>query len=176
MNTIIAGILINTEAAIKGPHLTPHSSMKNARATEIVLRFSPLVKTKTKRNSFHAVIKVYIPTAAIPGRITGIITLVIIPIGEHPSIVAASSISIGTLIGSNITNPMFALGLGAMISSYQVPRPIIVYDLPVKIISGILLIWFLWRNRMFTKKEAATMIAIYFAYILVRLKYFATDV
>lgn len=88
----------------------------------------------------------------------------------------ASSISIGTLIGSNITNPMFALGLGAMISSYQVPRPIIVYDLPVKIISGIILIWFLWSNRMFTKKEAITMIGIYFVYIFVRLRYFAVDV
>ena len=88
----------------------------------------------------------------------------------------ASSISIGTLIGSNITNPMFALGLGAMISSYQVPRPIIVFDLPVKIASGIILMWFLWRNRMFTKKEAMTMIGIYFVYILVRLKYFAVDI
>lgn len=88
----------------------------------------------------------------------------------------ASSISIGTLIGSNITNPMFALGLGAMISSYQVPRPVLVYDIPVKIATAILLMWFLWRNSMFTRKEAATMITIYFVYILVRLKYFAVDV
>ena len=88
----------------------------------------------------------------------------------------ASSISIGTLIGSNITNPMFALGLGAMISSYQVPKPIIVYDLPVKIVSSIILMWFLWRNRMFTRKEAMTMISIYFVFILVRLRYFAVDV
>jgi len=87
----------------------------------------------------------------------------------------ASSISIGTLIGSNITNPMLALGLGAMISSYQVPRPIIVFDIPVKIATAILLMWFLWRNRMFTKKEAMTMIGIYFVYIFVRLKYFAVD-
>ena len=88
----------------------------------------------------------------------------------------ASSISLGTLIGSNITNPMFALGLGAMISSYQVPRSVIVYDIPVKIASGIILMWFLWRNRMFTKKEAMTMIGIYFVYILVRIKYFAVDI
>lgn len=88
----------------------------------------------------------------------------------------ASSISIGTLIGSNITNPMFALGLGAMISSYQVPRPVIVYDIPVKIATAILLMWFLWRNSMFTRKEAVTMITIYFVYVLVRLKYFAVDV
>ncbi|MDP6138514.1 MAG: sodium:calcium antiporter [Candidatus Woesearchaeota archaeon] len=87
----------------------------------------------------------------------------------------ASSISIGTLIGSNITNPMLALGLGAMISSYHVPRPVIVFDIPVKIASGIILIWFLWKNRMFTRKEAMTMITIYFVYILVRLRYFPVD-
>lgn len=87
----------------------------------------------------------------------------------------ASSISIGILIGSNITNPMFALGLGAMISSYQVPRPIIAYDLPVMIISGIIVVGLLWTNRAFSKKEAFIMMAIYFVYILARLKYFSVD-
>jgi|TARA_Y100000310_G_scaffold345671_1_gene468040 cation:H+ antiporter len=88
----------------------------------------------------------------------------------------ASSISLGTLIGSNITNPMFALGLGAMISSYQVPRPVIVYDIPVKIVSGLILMWFLWTNKIFTKKEAMTMITIYLVYVLVRLRYFPVDI
>ncbi|MBN4049098.1 hypothetical protein JYT91_00605 [archaeon AH-315-M20] len=88
----------------------------------------------------------------------------------------ASSISIGTLVGSNITNPMFALGLGAMISSYQVPRPIIVFDLPVKIITAIIIMIFLWKGAKLTKKEASIMIAMYFVYILLRIKYFAVDV
>jgi len=88
----------------------------------------------------------------------------------------ATSISIGTLIGSNITNPMFALGLGAMISTYQVPRPIIVFDLPVKIITAIIIMVFLWRKRMLTQREATMMIAMYVVYILVRIKYFAVDV
>ncbi len=87
----------------------------------------------------------------------------------------ASSISVGTLIGSNITNPMFALGLGAMISSYQVPRPIIVFDLPVKIVTAIILMWFLWKSRMLTKKAALSMIAMYFVYILIRMRYFPVD-
>ncbi|HJN56607.1 MAG: sodium:calcium antiporter [Candidatus Woesearchaeota archaeon] len=87
----------------------------------------------------------------------------------------ASSISIGTLVGSNITNPMFALGLGAMISSYEVPRPIIVFDLPVKIITAIIIMWFLWKNKMLTKKTAIAMITMYVAYILVRMRYFPVD-
>ena len=88
----------------------------------------------------------------------------------------APSISTGTLIGSNITNPAFATGLGAMISSLQVPRPVIVYDIPVKLITSIIIIFFLRRKHMFTKNEAMVMIAIYFVYIFVRLRYFAVDV
>ena len=87
----------------------------------------------------------------------------------------APSISVGTLIGSNITNPAFAIGLGAMMSSLQVPRPVLVYDIPVKLITSIIIVFFLWRNRMFTKNEAMAMIAIYFAYIFVRLRYFPVD-
>jgi len=88
----------------------------------------------------------------------------------------ASSISLGTLIGSNITNPMLALGLGAMISTYQVPKPIIVYDLPVNIITAIIIMWFLWRSRMLTRKFSWIMISMYIVYVLVRLKYFAVDI
>lgn len=88
----------------------------------------------------------------------------------------ASSISLGTLIGSNITNPMLALGLGAMISTYQVPRSIIVYDLPVNIITAIILMWFLWRSRMLTRKASIIMISMYIVYVLARLKYFPVDV
>tara|TARA_B100001964_G_C13937449_1_gene467389 strand:- start:321 stop:665 length:345 start_codon:yes stop_codon:yes gene_type:complete len=88
----------------------------------------------------------------------------------------ASSISLGTLIGSNITNPMLALGLGAMISTYEVPKPIIVYDLPVNIITAIIIMLFLWKNRMLTRNASLIMISMYVAYVLVRLKYFAIDV
>lgn len=88
----------------------------------------------------------------------------------------ASSLSIGTLIGSNITNPMLVLGLGAMISSYQVPRPVIVFDVPIQILTAIIALFFLWRKRMLTRNEAISLIAIYFIYILVRLKYFPVDI
>ena len=88
----------------------------------------------------------------------------------------ASSISIGTLIGSNITNPMFALGLGAMISTYQVPRPIIIFDLPVKILTAIIIMAFLWTSSKLSKREASILIGMYIVYILVRIKYFAADI
>ncbi|MBL7055615.1 sodium:calcium antiporter [Candidatus Woesearchaeota archaeon] len=87
----------------------------------------------------------------------------------------ATSISIGTLIGSNITNPMFALGLGAMISTYEVPKPIIVFDLPVKIITAIIIMGFFWTSQRLSKKESLILISMYLIYILARIKFFAVD-
>ncbi|MBI2651248.1 sodium:calcium antiporter [Candidatus Woesearchaeota archaeon] len=87
----------------------------------------------------------------------------------------SSSISIGTLIGSNITNPMFALGLGAMISSYHVPKPVIIYDVPVKIATAVLVMWMLWKNEELTKKNSAVMVGTYLIYAVIRLKYFSLD-
>ena len=88
----------------------------------------------------------------------------------------ATSISIGTLVGSNITNPMFALGLGAMISSYAVPEPVIVYDLPVKIGTAIVIMVLLWKQGRLTRRESLLMMGMYLAYVLIRMKYFAVDV
>jgi len=56
---MIAGILIIIDAAIRDPHLTPNSSMKNASPTEIVLSGNPFVIVRAKRNSFQAVINTY---------------------------------------------------------------------------------------------------------------------
>lgn len=45
-------------------------------------------------------------------------------------------LSLGTLVGSNITNPTLAVGVGAVISTYNVPQVVIVFDLPVKIVTA----------------------------------------
>jgi len=51
----------------------------------------------------------------------------------------SEGISLGTLIGSNITNPLVAMGGGALISTYWVPRPLIYWDLPMETITAALL-------------------------------------
>ncbi len=84
-------------------------------------------------------------------------------------------ISAGVLIGSNITNPMFALGLGALISTYTVPNVVIWYDLPVKIVTALLILWFLWKGKL-AKRNAAILLILYFAYLIVRNIYFPTDI
>ena len=84
-------------------------------------------------------------------------------------------ISAGILIGSSITNPLLALGFGALISSFAVPNVIILYDLPVKIATALLIYFFLLRKQNLSKKEALILMAIFLIYIIVRKIYFPVD-
>lgn len=84
-------------------------------------------------------------------------------------------ISAGILIGSNITNPLFGAGLGALISGYTVPAVIMVYDLPVKIATGVLLFVFLWRHGNLGRRDALILLALYIGYALLRAVFFPVD-
>ncbi len=85
------------------------------------------------------------------------------------------AISAGILIGSNVTNPMFALGLGALISTYTVPQVVILLDLPFKIFTALLILYFLWKHEILKKKNAIALICIYLTYIYVRNLWFPVD-
>ena len=88
----------------------------------------------------------------------------------------AKGISLGTLIGSNITNPLVAIGGGALISTYYVPKPLIYWDLPMETITAaLLLVWLLFHKRHLGKGGAIYLIALYFVYALVRIFIFGTD-
>lgn len=84
-------------------------------------------------------------------------------------------VSAGILIGSNITNPLFGAGLGALISGYTVPAVIVVYDLPVKLATGALLYAFLWRRADLSRAEAFALIGLYLAYVVLRGLWFPAD-
>ncbi|MCK5640540.1 MAG: sodium:calcium antiporter [Gammaproteobacteria bacterium] len=84
-------------------------------------------------------------------------------------------ISVGILVGSNITNPLFGIGLGAVISTYTVPDVVNFYDLPVNIATALLLYAFLWRKEGLTKKEALILILLFVMYLLFRQVFFPED-
>ena len=87
-----------------------------------------------------------------------------------------AGISLGTLVGSNITNPLLAIGGGALISTYAVPRPLVLWDLPWETLTGMLLWGILWfNNGKLGKKSAIYLIVIYFIYILFRSLFFNID-
>lgn len=85
-------------------------------------------------------------------------------------------ISLGTLIGSNITNPLVGIGSGALISTYAVPRPLILWDLPWETLTGVILWVILWFNKgRLGKKESIYLMGMYFVFIILRALLFKSD-
>ncbi|NLF00609.1 MAG: sodium:calcium antiporter [Anaerolineales bacterium] len=119
---------------------------------------------------------------AIGGSLIGVLTLGVA--SALPEFITAISgvrhrehgISLGTLVGSNITNPLVAIGGGALISTYWVPRPLLVWDLPWETVTGIILWVILWVTRgKLGKLGAFYLIGLYFAYVVLRAVFFAVD-
>ncbi|MDY6847166.1 MAG: hypothetical protein SVP52_08535, partial [Chloroflexota bacterium] len=89
--------------------------------------------------------EVVVARTGIGGSLIGVMTLGVA--SALPELITAitgvhngdNGISLGTLIGSNITNPLVAIGGGAIISRYWVPRPLVFWDLPWETITGALL-------------------------------------
>ncbi len=81
----------------------------------------------------------------------------------------AKHIAIGNLIGSNIANPLLALGLGAAFSGFLVQRTVLLFDIPFWL-GATLVILYLLRKRVSLKKtESIVLIAIYAVYAIARI-------
>jgi cation:H+ antiporter len=89
----------------------------------------------------------------------------------------AIGISMGTLIGSNITNPLFAIGGGAIISGYWVPKQLIYWDLPMETVTAaILLVYLLSKKKEceLSRWGGVYLIALYGVYLTLRILIFET--
>lgn len=89
----------------------------------------------------------------------------------------AEGISLGTLIGSNITNPLLAIGFGSLLSTYWIPRPLVLWDLPMETITAALLLIYLyytsegklgWMGGLY-------LVILYIFYLVIRVGFFAID-
>ncbi len=121
-------------------------------------------------------------TTGVGGSLIGVVTLGVA--SALPELITALSgvrkgahgISMGTLIGSNITNPLVAFGIGAMISTYWMPRPVLAWDLPWQAGAGAILWAILWFTKgRLNRMGAVYLIALYVLYIAGRIVYFAAD-
>jgi cation:H+ antiporter len=121
-------------------------------------------------------------TTGIGGSLIGVVTLGVA--SALPELTTAISgvankehgISLGALVGSNITNPLVAIGGGALVSTYWVPAPLVLWDLPWETITGLILWIYLWfRRGKLGRWGALYFVALYAVYILFRARYFAVD-
>ncbi len=118
----------------------------------------------------------------IGGSLIGVVTLgVAAALPEFVTAISGigneeSGISLGTLIGSNITNPLVAIGGGALLSTYWVPGPLVWWDLPWETVTGALLWVIAWFSKgRLNKVSAFYLIALYFCYLILRTAFFAVD-
>jgi len=90
----------------------------------------------------------------------------------------AGDISIGTLIGSNITDPMFSLPIGAMAAGsigLTFDKNLLFFDIPFWFIASIIALLLFRRNMQIGKKERKEgwiLIAIYILFVFLKLKFF----
>lgn len=88
----------------------------------------------------------------------------------------AQGISVGTLIWSNIVNPLMWIGMGWIISWYIVPHSYISRDMPVQIITACILLLRINRHhRMMPQSAWVILILVYVIYILARMQWFSVD-
>ena len=118
----------------------------------------------------------------ISGSLLGVVTLGLASAMPELSTALAGvrhkvfGISLGTLIGSNITTPLVGIGLGALVSTYAVPRPLLLWDLPWATLTGILLWIILWaRKGKLGKVEGFYLMAMYFVFVVLRAVLFPVD-
>ena len=126
--------------------------------------------------------EVIVNKTGIGGSLIGVVTLGVA--SALPELITAisgvrhgdSGISLGTLVGSNITNPLVAIGGGALISRYWVPGPLVLWDLPWETVTGAVLWLILWFNKgKLGKWSAVYLIALYFIYVALRMIFFSVD-
>lgn len=86
-----------------------------------------------------------------------------------------ADMSAGILIGSNVTNPLMGIGLGAAISTYTVPGVIITYDLPFKILTAGLIYLSLYKHEKLRKTDAVILLSLFFCYLMIRFLFFPVD-
>lgn len=126
--------------------------------------------------------ELFVQRTGIGGSLIGVVTLGVA--SALPELITAVSgirngdagIPLGTLVGSNITNPLVAIGGGALLSTYWVPRPLVLWDLPWEAVTGAMLWAYLWFNKgKLGKAGAIYLIGLYVVYVTLRSVYFAID-
>lgn len=127
-----------------------------------------------------SVVEVIVEMLALGGSMVGVLTIgVAAALPELTAIIDAfrrrtPNVALGTLVGSNIVNPLVGIGLGGALSTYYVPPVVIYWDFPFKLIVGAgLLGWTLfWRDGELTRREGVYLLGSYFVFVVGRLLLF----
>jgi cation:H+ antiporter len=127
-----------------------------------------------------SVVEVIVAALDFGGSMVGVVTIgVAAALPELTAVIdairrRAPNVALGTLVGSNIVNPLVGIGLGGAVSTYYVPPAVILWDLPFKLLAGAgLLGWTLYyRDGELGRREGAYLLGLYFVFVTGRLLLF----
>lgn len=127
-----------------------------------------------------AAIEVLVAELQLGGSTIGVVTLGVASALPELSTVAESirrrtpTLALGTLVGSNVVNPLFGIGLGGAISTYRVPAPVVRWDLPFTLVVGVAVVGYVtWvSDGDLRRRDATAFVGAYFAFVAGRLLLF----
>ena len=77
-----------------------------------------------------------------------------------------NELAVSNIVGSNIFNAFFVLGIGASLVNVPVSDPTLYFHMPIMIGLSVLMFLMVWRSNKITKVYGAILLTIYIAYIV----------
>ncbi|MDG5776378.1 hypothetical protein VB773_07865 [Haloarculaceae archaeon H-GB2-1] len=159
--------------------MLPEAASTNPRS-DAVMATLMLVLVLLSASLLLSVIQGVVETLRLGGSIIGVVTIgVASALPEMTTVLEAirrrtPNVALGTLVGSNVVNPLVGIGLGGVISTYFVPPAVVYWDLPFKILAAVGLVVYatVVSDRAFTRREGVYMIVLYFVFLTTRLLLF----
>lgn len=160
----------------------PETESANVRR-DLAITLGALVGILASSYVVLVVVQTVVDSLALGGSMLGVVTLGLASALPELSTVVdaikrrAPNVALGTLVGSNVVNPLVGIGLGGVISGYRVPDSVLVWDLPFKFVVGVALLVVLLRRdpRTLRRHDGALLVVAYFVYVTVRLLLFAGE-
>ena len=78
-------------------------------------------------------------------------------------------IAVGDILGSNICDILLATGSGAIITNFNVPSIILIFDIPILLLVLSLVFYFLWSEKTLKRWEGVLLIVFYSVYTILKL-------
>ncbi len=84
----------------------------------------------------------------------------------------AGSLSLGNLMGSNITDPLFSFGLGASIAGVTVSETVLAFDFVYWAMATLIALLLLFNHLNLNRKESSILIVLYVFFMYFRIMFF----
>ncbi|MFH1404401.1 MAG: calcium/sodium antiporter [Candidatus Altiarchaeota archaeon] len=85
----------------------------------------------------------------------------------------SGELSLGNLIGSNITDPLFSFGIGAVIAGFNVSQTVLKFDFVFWLAATLVALLLLYNHLDLNRKESTVLMIFYILFMYIRLTFFA---